>query len=241
MTTLTRRQREYQQREQLFLDTARDIIRAEGFHALTMEKIAADTEYAKGTIYKHFTSKEDLVVGLCGQGLSYLVALCGAMADFPGKPREKLTVMAVAYQVYAHRYPEEYDLIMEARAGNLRERASAGRLALTDQQDARLLQLIRSQIETAMAEGDLVLRGGLQPDDICFGLWSMSFGVSVLQQARDMLINMRISDDALQLPLQLTYLLDGYGWRPLSDEQDYPAVLHKAQQHLHAWMQTNSP
>ena len=234
MNTQTRRQREFQQREQLFLETARQIIKSDGFHALTMEKIAAETEYAKGTIYKHFSNKEDLIVALCGQGLSYLVSLCEEMTSFPGKPREQLAVMAIAYQLYAGRYPEEYDLIMEARAGNLREKASAERLEQTDEQDARLLQLIRTQIETAISDGDLSIPVGLQPDDICFGLWSMAFGVTVLQQARDLLTNLQISDDEFQLSRQLTCLLDGYQWRPLSHEQDYLSILAKAGAHLKA-------
>lgn len=241
MNTQSRRQREFQQREQLFLDTARAIIQQEGFHSLTMEKIAAETEYAKGTIYKHFSNKEDLIVALCGQGLSYLVSLCAEMSGFPGKPREKLAVMAIAYQLYAQRYPEEYDLIMEARAGNLREKASQARLAFTDEQDATLLQLIRDQIDQAMTDGDLQLREGLQKDDICFGLWSMAFGVTVLEQARDLIINMDISPDGFQLSRQLTCLLDGYGWRPMSHEQDYFKVLDQAQQHLIAAMKSRSP
>ena len=234
MNTQTRRQREFQQREQLFLETARKIIQKDGFHALTMEKIAADTDYAKGTIYKHFSNKEDLVVSLCGQGLSYLVNLCGEMESFPGKPREKLAIMAIAYQLYANRYPEEYDLIMEARAGNLRDKASQTRLDQTDEQDARLLQLIRTQIDTAIEDGDLEMPPGLKPDDICFGLWSIAFGVTVLQQAKDMLTNLQISDDEFQLSRQLTCLLDGYRWHPLSHEQDYLSILEKAGKHLQA-------
>lgn len=232
MNTQTRRQREFQQRENLFLETARQIIRHEGFHALTMEKIAAETEYAKGTIYKHFTNKEDLILALCSQGLAYLVGLCEEMANFPGKPREKLAIVATAYQLYSSKFPEEYDLIMEARSGNLREKASQERIQATDEQDGRLMLLIHGQIEAAIAQGDLTLPPGINNDDICFGLWSMSFGVSVLQQAHDLLINLDIALDENLLSKHLTFLLDGYNWRPLSNEQDYFAVLQQAQQHL---------
>lgn len=232
MNTQNRRQREFQQREQLFLDTARQIIRNDGFHALTMEKIAAETEYAKGTIYKHFANKEDILVALCGQGLSYLVRLCREMANFPGKPREKLAIVATAYQVYSRKFPEEYDLIMEARSGNLRERASQERLQATDEQDAQLMALIHEQIESAIQQGDLSLPYGFSKDDICLGLWGMSFGISILQQANDFTINLNFTDDGYFLSKQLTCLLDGYNWHPLSTEQDYLAILDRAQEHL---------
>ncbi|MCG8670752.1 MAG: TetR/AcrR family transcriptional regulator [Pseudomonadales bacterium] len=232
MNTLTRRQREFQQREQLFLDTARSIIRAQGFHALTMEKIAAETEYAKGTIYKHFANKEDLVLALCTQALSYMVRICQAMEQFPGTPREKLAVVGVAYQVYAEKFPEEFDLIMEARAGNLREKASEERIAFADQTDGMLMALIRQQIDDAISQGHLSIPGGLGKDDICFGLWSLSFGVSVLQQASDLLHNMDLAQDQNILSLQLSCLLDGYQWKPLSSDMDYLGILESAQNYV---------
>ena len=232
MNTLTRRQREFQQREQLFLDTARSIIRAQGFHALTMEKIAAETEYAKGTIYKHFANKEDLVLALCTQALSYMVRICQAMEQFPGTPREKLAVVGVAYQVYAEKFPEEFDLIMEARAGNLREKASEERIAFADQTDGMLMALIRQQIDDAISQGHLSIPEGLGKDDICFGLWSLSFGVSVLQQASDLLHNMDLAQDQNILSLQLSCLLDGYQWKPLSSDMDYLGILESAQNYV---------
>ena len=48
VNTLSRRQRDFLQREQLFLDTAREILRRDGIAHLTMDRIAELTEYAKG-------------------------------------------------------------------------------------------------------------------------------------------------------------------------------------------------
>lgn len=229
MNTLTRKQREFQQREQLFLETARSIIRTSGIHTLTMEKIAAETEYAKGTIYKHFSNKEDLTLALCTQALTYMVRICEEMENFPGTPREKLAIVASAYQLYASMFPEEFDLIMETRTGNLREKASEERIQYADQADARLLTLIRDQIEDAIELGHLKLPEGLGKDEICFGLWSLSFGISVLQQASDLLHNMDLNHTENLLSKQLTFLLDGYCWKPLSTEIDYQEVLKKAE------------
>ena len=49
VNTLSRRQRDFLQREQLFLDTARQILRRDGIAHLTMDRIAELTEYAVGT------------------------------------------------------------------------------------------------------------------------------------------------------------------------------------------------
>lgn len=232
MNTTARRAREFLEREQLFLQTARNIIRDSGLHALTMEKIAAETEYAKGTIYKHFANKEDLVLSLCSQALSYMVAVCEEMDHFPGSPREKLAIVAAAYQAYSESFPEEFDLIMETRSGNLREKASEQRLERLDEVDNELLDLIRHQINRAVEIGDLTIAENQTPDDICFGLWSLSFGVSVLSQASDLTRNLTLGDNRHQLFTQLSCLLDGYQWRPFTQDLDYTTVLENAEKHV---------
>ena len=65
LDNLPRKQREFQQREQLILDTAQSMLHQHGYAQLTMERIAEAVEYSKGTIYNHFSSKEDMVCSLC--------------------------------------------------------------------------------------------------------------------------------------------------------------------------------
>jgi AcrR family transcriptional regulator len=233
MNTLSRKQREIQARESLFLSTARDIIRAEGVTALTMERIADLTEYSKGTVYKHFTCKEDLVCALCGEGVGQLFELSQSMRHFEGCPREKLVVVALAYQTFMERFPEQFDLILAARQSDMRHKASPDRVAQVDEIDSLLMGLVREQIETAIHNGDLTLPAGMSHDDFCFGAWSLSFGVLSLYQARDVICALEIPKDVTMALFQhLNALLDGYSWRPLSREHDYLATLMRAHNHL---------
>ena len=64
MSTLTRKQREIQEREELILDVARDMLVERGYLGLTMDRIAKAIDYSKGTVYQHFASKEDLFAEL---------------------------------------------------------------------------------------------------------------------------------------------------------------------------------
>lgn len=64
MGTRERKQREVAEREQLFLDTARDLVREDGLLNLVMARIARECDYAVGTLYQHFASKEDLLIAL---------------------------------------------------------------------------------------------------------------------------------------------------------------------------------
>ena len=62
MSTLARKKREFVQREELILETARRLLLEVGYLELTMDLIARKIEYSKGTIYQHFSSKEEILL-----------------------------------------------------------------------------------------------------------------------------------------------------------------------------------
>ena len=51
-------------RRQSILSTADQLLRHEGFDAFTMNKLAAATDLAKGTLYLYFATREELVLAL---------------------------------------------------------------------------------------------------------------------------------------------------------------------------------
>ena len=60
--SLKERQRE--QRENLILQIAEEVLLEKGYHETSIEEIAARVGVAKGTVYLHFPSKEDLVIAI---------------------------------------------------------------------------------------------------------------------------------------------------------------------------------
>ncbi|MEE2731719.1 MAG: TetR/AcrR family transcriptional regulator [Pseudomonadota bacterium] len=234
MNTQTRRQREYEQREKLFLDAARNIIRIDGISALTMDKIAEHTEYAKGTVYKHFTCKEDILCGLCLDSLGLMYEMFSHALTWQGNSREKIICIGVGYQLYTQRFPEEFDLLIAARTNNIRQKASPERLERMDQVDTLVLNAIRAVIQLAIQSGDLTLPEHTQVDDLCLGLWAMSFGLLVLEGARDLISGLELSATNTLLLNQMSCLLDGYHWHPLSTEHDYLLTYQNTFRHLEA-------
>ncbi len=59
-----RKEREFQRREQEILDAALSLFTRDDWQAVTIEEIAQASEIGKGTIYKHFPSKEDIYARL---------------------------------------------------------------------------------------------------------------------------------------------------------------------------------
>lgn len=56
----TRKERDRRRRESDFLNSAERLFAQQGYHTTSMEDIARDAEYATGTIYRYFPSKEEL-------------------------------------------------------------------------------------------------------------------------------------------------------------------------------------
>lgn len=77
MGSLERKQREYAKRKSLILDTARRFFRRRGFASVTIDDIATEIEFSKGTIYSHFASKEEIFAQILLEHLDKLTAVLG--------------------------------------------------------------------------------------------------------------------------------------------------------------------
>lgn len=61
-TNRTLKEKQRQEREELILKVAEEVLLEKGYHETSMDEIAARVGIAKGTVYLHFPSKEDLVI-----------------------------------------------------------------------------------------------------------------------------------------------------------------------------------
>jgi AcrR family transcriptional regulator len=68
----SRKQQGIKARDGLILSAANNLFAQQGYHATTMQNIADTIGYSKGTIYQHYTSKENVLAKLfiqCGETL----------------------------------------------------------------------------------------------------------------------------------------------------------------------------
>ena len=88
--SLTRKERDKQRREDDFLDAAEKLYADRGYFQTSMEDVARAAEYATGTIYRYFASKEELYHRLLiRKGNAYFEMIQGIMTD-QSSPIEKL-------------------------------------------------------------------------------------------------------------------------------------------------------
>lgn len=84
------RERQRQEREDLILRAAADLFLERGYHDTSMEDIAARVGIAKGTVYLHFTSKEDLALAFVTQGARRFASTLDTILASDETPHAKL-------------------------------------------------------------------------------------------------------------------------------------------------------
>ncbi|HET9067464.1 MAG TPA: helix-turn-helix domain-containing protein, partial [Amaricoccus sp.] len=151
-----RRSRELDGREQALLDAAVALMDRDDWEAVTVEEIARRAEHAKGTVYRHFASKDDLYARLVTDWSAGTCAALEALdADRPFEPLVR-DLVAVAWRRLD---PDSAATRVHARLFHHVERADflagvtpATRAALAAA-DARLLALLAAVIGWGIAEG----------------------------------------------------------------------------------------
>lgn len=72
MSQLSRRERERQVREDEIISAAERVFHQKGYYNASMDEIAKEAQFAKGTVYQYFMNKEDLYFAVTLKGLIQL-------------------------------------------------------------------------------------------------------------------------------------------------------------------------
>lgn len=105
-----RQQRQIATRERV-LEAAVELAHEEGWHNVTMRKVAERVEYTHAALYAYFASKEDLFLALVSRGLQLLRESLKAAQNAAQTPEDALRAVAAAYWDFAWQYPELYQVI----------------------------------------------------------------------------------------------------------------------------------
>jgi len=221
MLRLTRKQRELVERETLILDVTRDLLLDLGYHGLTMDRIAGAIEYSKGTIYQHFPCKEEVLTELALRIYEKRFALIERAATFRGRTRERVAAIGEAVVLFARLHPDDLRILGIINSEVVIQKVSQPRQEKVNGLTVRAMGILTGIVRDAISGGDLALIPETTPEDLAFGLWSLTEGgfAHVVQGAP--LAQIGVRDAFFSVVSNCEILLDGYGWRPLSTEWDF--------------------
>lgn len=217
MGTQERKAREFAAREELFLDTARQLMLSDGLLSLQMAKVAEACDYATGTLYQHFSSKEDLLLALSTRLSGERVELFCRAAEHEGSTRDRMFALSVADVLFAQQCPEHFRLAQYVFTEAVWSTTSESRRHAALERSQPMCDRVRSIIEQAVAEGDLPDRG-LRNLDLGVGPWTLCLGMHTLVHADGLLAFYDVKQPYRLLLKHIEFLLDGLAWQPLAGD-----------------------
>ena len=219
MSTQERKQREFAEREQRFLQAAREQICQDGLLSLQMAKVARSCDYATGTLYQHFSSKEDLLVAICAEMATTRVEFFERVGRWDASSRDRMFAIAVADMLVAHRYPEHFRLSQFVFTEVIWQASSPQRRMHALEVCRPMGMIVHDIAAEAIASGDLKAHGKT-PMELTVGLWTQTLGMHNLVHAEGVLDFYDLKDPYRLMLTHIQILLNGLDWQPLLDPFD---------------------
>ncbi len=223
MGTKERRQREIGEREQRFLTKAWELILQDGLLNLQMARVAEACDYATGTLYQHFASKEDLLVAIACAKSTIRAGLFERAARWPASSRDRVFAAIVADMLFARHYPDYFRLTQFVTTEVIWGAASSVRRQAALDSCRPIGEAVFCIFRDAVAAGDLDPRG-LSVAELMVGPWTLCSGMHTLVHAEGMLQQYEVRDPYRLLMRHAHNLFNGYGWRPFFDPADDRAL-----------------
>ncbi|HKB90039.1 MAG TPA: TetR/AcrR family transcriptional regulator [Opitutaceae bacterium] len=220
----SRKQTEIATREKQILAITQRILEDQGAAGLTMEKVAAQVDFSKGTLYNHFACKEDLILAFITSTIEKYYSVLKKAAVFRGRPRERFVAMSVASKfakAQDGKHPPKFIVTPDSY-----QKASPKWREAFLRGYKEIVGLFQGVVRDAIAAGDLP--ANTDPDIVSFAAWSLGSGSGELHRCGLIFRDLNEEEFGQRHFTMLAHLLDGFGWRPLSSEHDYNATAEKA-------------
>lgn len=216
MGTSERKQREREEREQLFLDAAEQLIEQEGFMQLQMAKLAKACDYATGTLYQHFTSKEDLLMALMARHSALHLELFERIEQWQAPSRQRIFAICVAEQDFNQRQANYVKLSQYVMTEAVWENASETRRNQLLQCGQPICRIVSGIVQQAIDDGDLDPQGA-STMELAYGTWALCQGSHTLDHTQGLLEAFSIPRGPMTMYRNMNRLLNGMSWHPLLD------------------------
>jgi len=221
MRTVQRKAKEVAERDKALVQVALDMVERDGFHNLTLAKLAEAAGYSKGTIYNHFTCREDLLIEMSAESARRQLRYYQAVADLAWGGVPALYALMLAYMRHAEVAPVLFESSLAARTDAVCAAASEVRLKRRELVEAQMAQVVGSVVERAVVEGPFE-NPHLTPAVAVDALRSYILGYSAMH-----LLSRRFlwaAEESLRDRLQaLAATVHGLGW-PLLEADELTSI-----------------
>ena len=155
MTVLDRKEREFKRREEDILVAALSLFNRDDWQTVTIDQIAAKAEIGKGTVYKHFTTKDEIYAKLVVEFHRGILSDLRKI-DFNRPPLEVIGATMDVFWTAHQGSPENKRLIRYCRREDFRHVIGEKMGRELEELDEQFMALLVAPIERGIREGSLV-------------------------------------------------------------------------------------
>jgi len=101
----SRKQRETELRKQIILEAAEKLFLSKGYEDTTMDDIATDAEFSKGTLYNYFRSKEDLYLAIGTKAYEIMIDYTKTSIEKKKPGLDQLKTVGFGYYEFTKNFP----------------------------------------------------------------------------------------------------------------------------------------
>ena len=174
MGTNERKERERENRRELILNTAEEIITNDGIDNISIRKIASKIEYSPAIIYYYFKNKDEIINSLMAKSYKRILSTLACENLSEKNPKEKLKEGLKNYIVMALSIPLEYKTIMLSSSQSILKHTSVlfkGAAQKREAIDLLCKQLMDFYLDNPKDESYIELTAQV--------LWSSIFGLII--------------------------------------------------------------
>ncbi|EKF74362.1 AcrR family transcriptional regulator [Alcanivorax hongdengensis A-11-3] len=204
-------------REKLFIEATRQQICKQGLLGVQMAAIARSCNFATGTLYHHFASKEDLLMAVCSELSTTRQLYFRRVHEWQGaNNRDKMFGFAVAHALFAQHHPEHFRLEQYVMTEVIWQATSEHRRQQFLEAMQPVGRMVESLARQAIDDGD-VEPYDIAPLALAVGQWTMSTGMHTLIHADGVLSLYDLNDPYRLLLQNIRLQLNALGWKPLAE------------------------
>lgn len=212
-----------QEREKQILKLSRKMVVESGYHGLSLDILSSELGVSRGTIYNHFTCKEEILLALVIETMDRRREMFQKAASYAGPPRVRLAGIGVAAEIFVRLYPDHFQVEQIVKSDSVWDKTSAERQAKMKMCQVHCVGICAGIVRDGISQGHLKLKQGATPESIVFGLWSMAEGAYSIIATSDAITELGINEPFHAVRNNWHHLLDGYQWQPLASEHDFEA------------------
>lgn len=177
-----RRERDKQQKRNVIIDAAEKLFFSKGYNNTSMDEVAEEAEYSKGTLYLSFKNKEDLYLAITVRGLVILREMFEKAFQDGKNGLEKTRFIGEAYLSFSQKYPNYYSAMHYYETNEFDFDVIESSANKCEQAGQQVLGVVAKAVEAGIKDGSVNEK--LDPMYTATVLWAHSTGLINIMSIR---------------------------------------------------------